>query len=53
MLWLLVSDVRKHNPPTAIVAYSALRGTPPGDSVANIAGARPSAARLYSIRVAA
>src|SRR5579859_6219166 len=45
------SDVRKHSAPTAVGAYSALRGTPPGDSFANTFGARPSTARLKSIRV--
>ncbi len=32
------SDVRKQSAPTAVVAYSALRGTPPGDSFANSLG---------------
>ena len=37
--------------PMAVVAYSALRGTPPLDSRAKIFGAMPLVAMLYSMRV--
>ena len=44
-------EVRKHRPAITVVAYSALRGTPPRDSLAKMRGALPSHARVYSIRV--
>ncbi len=44
------SDVRKQSAPPAVVAYSALRGTPPGDSFVNSFGARPSTARPQHAR---
>lgn len=52
-VWLPNMELRKHKPATTVVAYSALRGTPPLDNLAKIRGALPSEAKVNSIRVEA
>ena len=44
-VWLPNMEVRKHRPAITVVAYSALRGTPPRDSFEKMRGALPSQAR--------
>lgn len=52
-VWLPNMEVRKHSAAITVVAYSALRGTPPRDSFEKMRGALPSQAVVYSIRVEA